>query len=708
MKESADLALAMASVSSALGLCSFCQDATARAYLSTHKHIVQQSREGFLNAQQKCYICTWIEHGLTSEALDALPQSFSISWFIQKRKETILQLEVSAINILFIAFSINSNAGTTHNRDYASLYIRLITPEFTCRFPPAVVNFHNTQLSTLAAHWIEGCRRNHQECTPIQSGFRPKRLVQIIDESHWKLVFARCLPRKYNFDYVALSHCWGGSTQLLKLVKDNEYQLQSQMPVATLPTTFKEAISACLGLKYQYLWIDSLCIIQDSPEDWQEQAAEMNLVYGNAVLSLCMAGSSTPSEASFQSRNIDLILPLTLPATGRDGEEEALHMICRRLFEIDFSESPLIKRGWVFQEWYLAKRSLIFGHMQLWWQCCEEFACETIPGGMSDTNVYQWHITEFREKKVRNLRRLEDSFFFDKHWWNLIEQYASTKLTEETKDRVVAFSGIARALGESRSIVDQYVAGMWRYQLPQSLLWFRYNSMESCRSLKGYKAPSWSWMSVDGPASLRNILVQSGREAIVSQSVENHCCCSFEQFCLSLVDKSNITGRLQGGFILVRGHLLGLHNGGVGNNIERKSSLGDFGWKFTSSKVIKWDETDGKGAAMASYLENITLEAYPKEISTAFLRTRVPLEHAKGSFFALPVLHQAINFGTLTERRVIGLVLYQPPHQPDVFHRVAFYLESDRPGLVGRPDKLDFTSFTDRLSQYPARSIPIF
>jgi hypothetical protein len=517
------------------------------------------------------------------------------------------------------------------------------------------------------------------------------------------------VPQEYNFDYVALSHCWGGSTQLLRLVKDNEYQLQGRMPVETLPTTFREAISACVGLKYQYLWIDSLCIIQDSPEDWQEQAAEMNLVYGNAVLSLCMAGSSTPLEASFRSRNTDLMLPLSLNITGHDGKEEALHMICQQLFEIDFRRCPLLERGWVYQEWYLAKRSLIFGHMQLWWQCCEDFACETIPSGMSDTNVYRLHIKKVGAEKSRNLGRLKDPLLFDQHWWDLVRQYANTKLTEETKDRVMAFSGIARALGESHSIEDQYVAGMWRCKLPQSLLWFRFSPRESRRSLEGYKAPSWSWMSVDGPTRLTNALVESEGRGGEPRDVKNYHCCSFDQICLSFVDKGNITGRLQGGFIHICGHLLGLRNEGVDeNDIEHKRSLSDFGPTFDLAKVIKWDEIDDNRAAIVSYLENITVEACQEGLQTVFSRTRVPLKHAQGSFFALPVSHQADNSGDHTGWEVTGLVLYRPPNQTDVYHRVAYYKESDKPDLVGTSDKLDFASFAERLSQCPARSIYIF
>ena len=233
---------------------------------------------------------------------------------------------------------------------------------------PASANLHNSQLSTLAEHWIQDCRQNHADCTLVEGNFVPKRLIQINDKDYWRLLLPRNLAPRNQIEYVALSHCWGGSTKMLKLAKHNERQLQGRMQVKTLPTTFKEAVSACWELGYHYLWADSLCIMQDSPADWQEQAAEMGSVYENAVLNLCMAGSANPSGGSFRSRDADLITPLSITLTGHDGKETAHQLVCEEIFVGDIQHSPLRQRGWVFQEWYLAKSSLIFGNMQLWWQ----------------------------------------------------------------------------------------------------------------------------------------------------------------------------------------------------------------------------------------------------------------------------------------------------------------------------------------------------
>lgn len=471
----------------------------------------------------------------------------------------------------------------------------------------------------------------------------------------------RELPATEKIDYVALSHCWGGAADLLKLTANNEHLLRSQIVVDTLPQTFKEAISVCLGLEFHYIWIDSLCIIQkvedgaEAPGDWLEQAAEMDLVYGNAIINLCMAGSAKPSEPSFLSRDVNLMLPSSLTLTGYDGKEATVRLICDGLFEGDIKASPIRKRGWVFQEWYLAKRSLILGRMQLWWHCREELACETFPKGISSIPLLGQFVEE--AETMKGIGRLQDSALSEEHWWGLIKQYAKTRLTEETKDRIIAFSGISRNFVESHNIANQYVAGMWRCHLPQALLWYRFCGGETFRSLD-YKAPSWSWMSLDGPFTLKNHSERSGFSQETPRVTQN-LCCSVERVYLPLVDQSNATGRLNGGFIEIHGHLLELDS----HRIDQEDLMGE----------TRWDEEDDKGDPIISYLDNMTLDMPTEGALTGFPRIRVPLEHAKGSTFALPILRRTYKYSRFVESSVSCLILFQPLHQPNIFYRVASY-----------------------------------
>ncbi|CAG9942401.1 unnamed protein product [Clonostachys rosea f. rosea IK726] len=86
-------------------------------------------------------------------------------------------------------------------------------------------------------------------------------------------------------DYATLSHCWGGQS-IIKLTTDALAQFQKKIETASLPQTFRDAILVARRLGIRYLWIDSLCIIQDSLQDWQKEAALMGEVYSNSTLNV--------------------------------------------------------------------------------------------------------------------------------------------------------------------------------------------------------------------------------------------------------------------------------------------------------------------------------------------------------------------------------------------------------------------------------------
>jgi hypothetical protein len=92
--------------------------------------------------------------------------------------------------------------------------------------------------------------------------------------------------------YVTLSHCWGSSSKLPLTTRiDNLAQHSQRISFFDLSLTFKDAVKLTLDLGLRYLWIDSLCIVQDEPEDWLREASKMALVYGNALVTLSALSS---------------------------------------------------------------------------------------------------------------------------------------------------------------------------------------------------------------------------------------------------------------------------------------------------------------------------------------------------------------------------------------------------------------------------------
>ncbi|RBR24896.1 uncharacterized protein FIESC28_02314 [Fusarium coffeatum] len=287
----------------------------------------------------------------------------------------------------------------------------------------------------------------------------------------------------------------------------------------------------------------------------------MGSVYGNCELNICMEGSASPTEASFGSRDTDLILPAYITLKGFDGSLVKVRLVCDKSYELDVKESPLRKRGWVFQEWYLSKRSLVFGRMQLWWHCRQMLACEMLPHGIEGT-TYQDYVRD--AYSMKDTYSGENSTLSQSLWWDLIKQYAGTGLTRESKDRIIAFSGMPKMFGQAHQIQKEYVAGMWQSHLPQALLWYRFFGGKTSRS-NDYKAPSWSWMSIDGPFDLNDHLKPTGWSKL-AQTVTTHQCSIVADVKLSLADKGNPLGILHGGAITIYGHLVNCGKGDMGTS----------------------------------------------------------------------------------------------------------------------------------------------
>jgi Heterokaryon incompatibility protein (HET) len=179
-------------------------------------------------------------------------------------------------------------------------------------------------------------------------------------------------------DYIALSHCWGGKIDS-RLVKDNISAKMKSIDVNDLPKNFQHAVSITHQLGYEYLWIDSLCIIQDDQSDWKQESAKMGLVYSNAICVISATGSanshggcSFPKDPMDQDvvlrRNADFTL--TVRSWIRDDKR------LEQLFRENVEQAPLTSRGWTFQERILAKRVLHFSHSCVLFECNTHQASE--------------------------------------------------------------------------------------------------------------------------------------------------------------------------------------------------------------------------------------------------------------------------------------------------------------------------------------------
>ncbi|OTA99437.1 hypothetical protein M426DRAFT_29012, partial [Hypoxylon sp. CI-4A] len=285
--------------------------------------------------------------------------------------------------------------------------------------------------------------------------------------------------------YTALSHCWGGVVPSVTL-EANRATRTDAMSIDDLPQNFKDAIQVTRALGIRYLWIDALCIIQDSKPDWNREAGRMSSVYAGAsvVISVLDAPATT---AGFLKPNR---VPLAVINNGY-GIQKVFPDLNEYL-----QACSLVSRGWCMQERLLAPRLLHFGKEQIFWECLTEFKCED---GAKYTGESDGHVmAEFlRIRKHIGVSAAQGSEMEWKVWYQLLEEY-TTRLFTISTDKLPAVAGVA-SLFKSTKPSATYVAGLWKEDIAKGILWCAHYYHLPGRKVPPVKrAPSWSWASIDG------------------------------------------------------------------------------------------------------------------------------------------------------------------------------------------------------------------
>jgi hypothetical protein len=201
--------------------------------------------------------------------------------------------------------------------------------------------------------WIEACTSTHPECHRAKAAKLPTRLIQLFDNGGIRL-YAR--PEiNSRLEYVTLSHCWG-TFETLKLTKSNVDTFRESIPIENLCKTFQDAILATRALGFKYLWIDSLCIIQDDDVDWRQESALMSEVYGNAIVNIAATNAKDSSVGLFSQRDVSR----SARQYVRTNTSKTYELLDSRVYYRCLDKTPLSSRAWVFQERYLAKRTIYF------------------------------------------------------------------------------------------------------------------------------------------------------------------------------------------------------------------------------------------------------------------------------------------------------------------------------------------------------------
>jgi hypothetical protein len=206
--------------------------------------------------------------------------------------------------------------------------------------------------------WVETCDATHEDCmkrrkaTPKAKRFVPTRLLDISGAPGSPIRLTETSSTSVQGPYCSLSHCWGPEPKFIKLLQDNKkHHLTNGVEWHLLPKNFQEAIEVARTLDVGYIWIDSLCIIQDSGADWDHEAALMHMVYRNSYCNIAIADAPDSDKGAFRIRDPKDIVPVRY----RPDEESAFFgrktwaVLPENLWDRELLQSFLYARGWVFQ-----------------------------------------------------------------------------------------------------------------------------------------------------------------------------------------------------------------------------------------------------------------------------------------------------------------------------------------------------------------------
>ena len=233
---------------------------------------------------------------------------------------------------------------------------------------------------SLAKGWLRKCELHHHHCHALETSksILPTRLIYVGDSvNSSELRLQTTSQNEAGIKYLALSHCWGGLIECM-LTSENYDRLLNHINWEELPSNFQDAVSFTRQVGFAYLWIDSLCIMQDSQMDWELQAQKMSSVYAQAFCTISSCGSSNSDGGCFHDRNPLSYFRCNLLSQGRNSLSVTAKQLAKKCgtFTAEVNSGPLSRRAWAFQERLLSRRIVHFGVTMLFFECNTLYASE--------------------------------------------------------------------------------------------------------------------------------------------------------------------------------------------------------------------------------------------------------------------------------------------------------------------------------------------
>lgn len=364
----------------------------------------------------------------------------------------------------------------------------------------------NDDLVRLVKSYMKGCS-THEACKTAMSGKQlddelgvelPTRLLSIKPQSDPDSI---CLVDTGGTvgRYSALSYAWGPAhlnPPMTTLV--NYSERKDHISLSNLPQVFRDAVWMSREVGIDYIWIDSLCILQDSTDDWEMESQKMGQVFENAFLVIAAAGARDPNYSMFDIyRFPELCVEVPLE---RDGSNPGTMRITMQSHHTDDPGwGPLRERGWTFQEWQLARRMLSFMPGGASWRC------KTLEAREHEAPFHSSNWAGADDFNMSNITPLSSGKTY--RWLAFLRQYSAAKLTKET-DRLPSIQGLANEIQKIRP--GEYCKGFFIDDLAKQLIWSGYRCGQTPYVKRSrLSVPSWCWASLDGKVSNLGMFVTS-------------------------------------------------------------------------------------------------------------------------------------------------------------------------------------------------------
>ena len=362
--------------------------------------------------------------------------------------------------------------------------------------------------------WLQSCNQHHGELcnSPPWLGYLPQLpSLRMIDVEQGCLV-----KMQEQCPYVVLSYVWGRELQFKctnSLLPSLEMKFGLVQHWEQIPPTVQDAVNLVRLIGLRYLWVDSLCIVQDSQADLQDQFPKMGQIFGNALLTIVAADGDDASTGLFNNSNI-------ASGVGRQCvrySKDLGLLICPPDLNTVLKETRWATRAWTFQEALLSKRLLVFVDQTVYFSCRSttwseqrKAHSETVPPPWTWANAPSPYAEKF-ERLLREWSQTaswfqiyhpnSQSWFVASMWQLLVNEYSTRTLSYES-DVLAALAGVQEIFG--RIFPQDILYGMPLSVLQTALLWHPRTSLRRRKDGKKKLLPSWTWTAWVGEVDWQN------------------------------------------------------------------------------------------------------------------------------------------------------------------------------------------------------------